>query len=159
MTKSTPPPTTSKMKGANFLYRMGAWLCDSLLVITLEIVAIALASGLVALLRLFGFASEFASTSETLMQHQLVSPLFMAYVFGVLFAFFGYFWTTSGQTIGMQMWGLKIISTTDKPFTFTQAAIRLATSCFGAGNLLVLFDRNNRAFQDHFSNSQVIKIS
>ncbi|MGL5334647.1 MAG: RDD family protein [Enterovibrio sp.] len=158
MTKSTSPQATSKMKGANFLYRMGAWLYDCLLVITLEIVAIALFFALIAFLRLFGFASEFASTSETLMLHKLASPLFMGYVFAVLFAFYGYFWTLKGQTIGMKMWGLKIVSTTDKPLTFTQAAIRLATACFGVGNLLVLFDSNNRAFQDHFSNSQVIKI-
>ncbi|MGL5290640.1 MAG: RDD family protein [Vibrionaceae bacterium] len=159
MTKSTSLKASSKMKGANFLYRMGAWLYDCLLVITLEIVAITLAAGLIALLRLFGFASEFASTSETLMLHKLVSPLFIGYVFAVLFAFYGYFWTTKGQTIGMKRWGLKIISTTEKPLTFTQAAIRLATACFGAGNLLVLLDSNNRAFQDHFSNCQIIKIN
>jgi uncharacterized RDD family membrane protein YckC len=37
-------------------------------------------------------------------------PYMMMYIFGVIFVFFGWFWTHGGQTLGMRAWKIKLIS-------------------------------------------------
>ncbi|SKA54617.1 RDD family protein [Enterovibrio nigricans] len=146
-------------KGAGFFRRMGAWLYDFMVLVAVEMLAIGLVVAGFAIAIQFGFSIEgYEDVSHYLTSNPTVSPIFTVYVFAIAAGFYGYFWTRAGQTVGMKAWKLKLVSEFGGNITFTQAVIRMATSCLGAGNLLALFDRNNRAFQDHFSNSQVVKI-
>lgn len=152
-------PQYSVPKGASFFRRFGAWLYDFLVLIAVEMLAIALVVGAVAIAVHLGLSIEgYADVSDYLTRDPAISPFFTIYVFAIAAGFYGYFWTRAGQTVGMRAWKLKVVSEFGGNITFTQALIRMTTSCLGIGNLLALFDRNNRAFQDHFSNSQVIKI-
>ncbi|WP_028023613.1 RDD family protein [Enterovibrio calviensis] len=146
-------------KGASFFRRMGAWLYDLLVLAAVEMLAIGVVVGGFAIAIQFGFSIEgYVDVGDYLTRNPMISPLFTLYVFAVAAAFYGYFWSRAGQTVGMKAWKLQLISEFGGQVTFTQSLIRMATSCLGAGNLLALFDRNNRSFQDHFANSQMVKI-
>ena len=146
-------------KGASFFRRMGAWLYDLLVLVAIEMLAIGLVVGGFAVAMQFGLSIEgYMDVGDYLTRNPMISPFFTMYVFAIAAGFYGYFWSQAGQTVGMKAWKLKLVSEFGGNVTFTQALIRMATACLGAGNLFTLFDRNNRAFQDHFSHSQMLKI-
>ena len=76
----------------------------------------------------------------------------------VPFLYFGYFWTKSGQTPGMKVWNIKVISQLGSNISWTQALIRFISAGFGFSLLWILFDKNNLALHDHLSRSRIIKI-
>ncbi len=97
-------------------------------------------------------ASEHGAVAGPLLQ----IPLACAVVL-----FFGWFWTRSGQTLGMQAWRLRIetlegdrIGTSQVLLRIGGAAISLA--CFGLGYLWILFDPAKRAWHDRISRSRVV---
>ncbi|WP_407332166.1 RDD family protein [Enterovibrio sp. 27052020O] len=146
-------------KGASFFRRMGAWLYDLLVLVAVEMLAIGLVVSGFAVAMQFGLSIEgYVDVGDYLTRNPMISPFFTMYVFAIAAGFYGYFWSQAGQTVGMKAWKLKLVSEFGGNVTFTQALIRMATACLGAGNLFTLFDRNNRAFQDHFSHSQMLKI-
>ena len=146
-------------KGAGFFRRLGAWFYDVLMLVAVEMVAVSIALLSVNIGFWLGyFAPVYPSPSAVLLVHPVISPLFTCYIFGVLALFYGYFWCKAGQTLGMRAWKLKVINEDGGLLTPTQAVIRLATACLGLGNLLVLIDSKNRAFQDHFARCQVILV-
>lgn len=148
-------------QGAPFSRRMGAWLYDVFILFAVEMLAVGCVLAAFALGIEIGFSIDgYKDAGDYLTRHPVVSPFFTFYIFAVAASFYAYFWSRStGQSIGMKTWKIKIVSQTGGKITFTQGVIRCATSCFGLGNVLVLFDNKNRAFQDYFSNCQVIKIS
>ena len=64
--------------------------------------------------------------------------------------FYSYFWSKNQQTLGMQAWRLKIMTTQGRAPTFLQTARRLGFTLltFGLGNLWCLFDRQQQSLQD-----------
>ncbi|MBV7300993.1 RDD family protein [Enterovibrio paralichthyis] len=157
MAQSSTP--MSVPKGAGFFRRMGAWLYDFLVLIAVEMLAIALVVGGIAVAMQMGLSMEgYVDVGDYLTRNPAVSPFFSLFVFAVAAAFYGYFWTHGGQTVGMKAWKLKMVSEFGGDISFTQSLVRMATACLGLGNLLALFDSNNRAFQDHFAHCQVVKI-
>jgi len=56
----------------------------------------------------------------------------------VLFLFFGWFWTRSGQTLGMQAWRLLLISTKSQNTISWQQAMQRFISALPAWSMLVL---------------------
>ncbi|KZN52605.1 RDD family protein [Pseudoalteromonas luteoviolacea] len=75
-------------------------------------------------------------------------------------SFFSYFWTKSGQTIGMRAWRLKVQNPDGKLLTWPQAILRSLTALLGLGNVLVLFDiKHKRALQDLLSGTEVLVLS
>ena len=48
----------------------------------------------------------------------------------VLFLFFGYFWTRIGQTLGMQVWRVRIENLDGTSVSWTQSLIRYVTASF-----------------------------
>jgi len=74
--------------------------------------------------------------------------------------FFGWFWTRTGQTLGMQTWRLRIDNLQGGRISWQQAMIRLlvaclSISCAGLGYWWVLFDRDKRSWHDIASQSSV----
>lgn len=128
--------------------RLAAIFYDTILLIAL----IAIANFLLIIV----MGNELAATVST-------NPLIYIYYLGVSLLFFGWFWIHGGQTLGMRVWRVKIISETEKPLSWSQAAIRLGVAilswvCVGAGFIWALFNNENRGWHDMASKSRLIVI-
>ncbi|MGB1951908.1 MAG: RDD family protein [Marinobacter sp.] len=55
-------------------------------------------------------------------------PLLTFVLFLVLYVFFAYFWTRTGQTLAMQVWRIRIENLDGSPVTWTQALWRYASA-------------------------------
>jgi len=90
-------------------------------------------------------------------------PLLSSVLFIVLFMFFAYFWTKNGQTLGMQVWHIRIQNKNGTSLRWLQALLRffmaaVSIACFGLGYLWMLFDKQDRTWQCIFSESEVVRI-
>ncbi|HEA25711.1 MAG TPA: RDD family protein [Ectothiorhodospiraceae bacterium] len=91
------------------------------------------------------------------------NPLIYIYYIGVSLLFFGWFWTHGGQTLGMRVWRVRLITELGEPINWPQATIRFGAAflswiCAGAGFIWALFDRENRGWHDRASKSRLIVI-
>lgn len=76
-------------------------------------------------------------------------------------AFFCWFWTHGGQTLGMRAWRLKLLDGEGNPVTLRLSMIRfgaalLSTLPLGLGYLWVLFDRDGLAWHDRLSGTRLV---
>jgi uncharacterized RDD family membrane protein YckC len=90
-------------------------------------------------------------------------PLLSTILFFVLFGFFAKFWTHSGQTLGMQVWGIRVQNADGTAISLWQALLRFIVSigswlCLGLGFIWSIFDKQNRTWHDMYSNSQLVRI-
>lgn len=90
-------------------------------------------------------------------------PLLSSILFITLYLFFGYFWTRSGQTLGMQVWHLRIQNEDSTSISWLQALLRFMMAiisfiCIGAGYIWMLIDKDKKAWHDRFSESVVVRI-
>ncbi|WP_152388840.1 RDD family protein [Azotobacter salinestris] len=90
-------------------------------------------------------------------------PLLSSLLFFCLFGFFTKFWTHKGQTLGMQVWGLRVQNSDGTAIDLWQALLRFLIAiaswlCFGLGYLWMLWDKQGRTWQDMYSNSQVVRL-
>ncbi|MBU6957671.1 RDD family protein [Pseudomonas sp. CVAP len=90
-------------------------------------------------------------------------PLFSTILLFVLFGFFAKFWTWSGQTLGMQVWCIRVQNADGSAISLWQALLRFVVSiasllCAGLGFFWVLFDKQQRSWHDMYSNSQLVRI-
>ncbi len=90
-------------------------------------------------------------------------PLLQSILFITLYCFFAYFWTRSGQTLGMQVWHIRIQNENNTSISWLQALLRFIMSiisllCFGLGFLWILIDKDKKAWHDRFSESKVVRI-
>ena len=85
------------------------------------------------------------------------------YLLGVVYLYFGWFWTHGGQTLGMKAWKFKVQSTQGADLTWGRALTRylcalLSWAPAGLGHLWIFFDRNGYAWHDHLSKSELITV-
>ena len=74
--------------------------------------------------------------------------------------FFVFFWTRSGQTLGMKAWRLRVQNLDGSLINKMTAVKRLLPTLLGLGNLTVIFDRKNKlSLQDRLTNTEVVVIS
>ena len=97
-------------------------------------------------------------------QTPLALTLFRAYLLGVAFAFFAWFWVHGGQTLGMRAWQLQVVCKNGRPLTWRQAAGRflaaaLSWACLGLGFLSILFDKQRLAWHDRLSGTRLIVLA
>ncbi|MDH1009937.1 RDD family protein [Pseudomonas nicosulfuronedens] len=90
-------------------------------------------------------------------------PLLSSLLFISVFAFFAKFWTHSGQTLGMQVWGVRVQNANGTRISLMQALLRFVIAiaswgCAGLGFLWMLWDKDKRTWQDRYSESVVIQI-
>lgn len=136
---------------AGLLRRLGALLYDTLLIVALMMIATAL------FLPLTGGEAVSAETHPTLtVVYQLV-------LLSLLVAFYGYFWTRGGQTLGMAAWRLRVEREDHGLLTWPDTLRRLAWAavsllCAGAGLLWVVVDRERRAWHDRLSRTRVVVV-
>ena len=90
-------------------------------------------------------------------------PLLSTLLFFVLFGFFAKFWTHSGQTLGMQVWGVRVQNADGTAISLWQALLRFIVSigswlCFGLGFFWSLIDKQKRTWHDMYSSTQLVRI-
>jgi uncharacterized RDD family membrane protein YckC len=90
--------------------------------------------------------------------------LFSAYLLGIGFMFFGWFWIHGGQTLGMRAWKIRLQAADGEPISWKQAAIRYAAAAvslglFGLGYLWILFDPQRRSWHDLMSGTRVVMVN
>ena len=90
-------------------------------------------------------------------------PLLSTVLLFVLFAFFAKFWTWSGQTLGMQVWRIRVQNADGSAISLWQALLRFVVSiasllCVGLGFIWSLFDKQKRSWHDIYSDTQLVRI-
>lgn len=90
-------------------------------------------------------------------------PLLSTLLVFVLFGFFATFWTRAGQTLGMQVWGIRVQNADGSAISLWQALLRFLVAmaswlCLGLGVIWVLIDRHKRSWHDIYSASQVVRL-
>lgn len=147
-----------ELSDASLSRRLAAMFYDTLLCIALMMVTTGI----------YMAVSKTVLGSETYRQlnesgQTINDPLLSSILFCTLFFFFGYFWTRNGQTLGMQVWHLRVQSKGSKPISWTQALLRFMTAfvsaaCFGLGYLWMLFDKQDRTWQCIASDTEIVRI-
>ncbi len=87
-------------------------------------------------------------------------PVFTAYLLAVSYAWFGWCWTRSGQTLGMRAWRMRVCTREGTRLgwwrslgRFAAALVSIGTA--GAGLLWVAVDRDRRSLHDRLSGTVV----
>lgn len=81
----------------------------------------------------------------------------------ITWLFFVKFWRYPGQTLGMQVWKVQVVSVDGYHLTWRQASVRffiamLSWACFGLGFIWGLFDKEGRTWHDMLSHSKLVFI-
>ncbi|MNO81526.1 RDD family protein [compost metagenome] len=144
---------------AGLLRRCAAMFYDFLLCVALlMVVTLAYQQGLLRLI----YGSE--RLKQIADQGGLIGdPLLSSLLFLSLFAFFAKFWTHSGQTLGMQVWGVRVQNPDGTAISLMQALLRFVIAiaswlCLGLGYLWMLWDKDKRTWHDRYSESVVVQI-
>lgn len=115
------------MKNAGFIKRILVIIYDGLLLAGVV---------LVAYVPVYGLLQVLPSTWSNGLLGMAVKS---AYLVLITFAFYGWFWTNGGQTLGMRAWHLYLINPQGKFPTWQVAALRYVTACCSWGLVAGLF--------------------
>ena len=132
-----------EFQSAGLFRRLAAILYDSQLII---------AMWLITTLLLVAFINDGAA---------LQGPLFQ---FGLYFEaclFYSYFWRLRGQTLGMQVWKIKLVSPSLQTLSWQECFARLffalvSVSMLGLGFIWLLFDPERLTWHDRASGTRVV---
>ncbi len=139
------PEAPDQLKSAPLPRRLAAMLYDALL-----IAAIWMVEGTIAVVLNGGEAVQ--------------GPLLKSVLFLSAFIFFAGFWSRNGQTLGMQVWRLRIQTPEGYTISLMQALLRFFTAgasmlCLGLGYWWMLFDKQGLTWQDRYSQNCVVVLS
>ena len=134
------------------LRRLAAMVYDTLLVLPLIMVSVALFMGARTLL--WGPAADDTAA-------QLDANIVRLVALVCTTGFFCAFWLKSGQTLGMQAWRIKLVTYSGGVPNARQGVTRclaagLSAACLGAGYFWCLIDRNGRYWHDYLSGTELI---
>ena len=92
-----------------------------------------------------------------------VDPLLSTLLVFSLFGFFAKFWTHNGQTLGMQVWGIRVQNSDGSALSLWQALLRFVIAiaswlACGLGFWWSLFDPQKRTWHDLYSESQIVQL-
>jgi len=90
-------------------------------------------------------------------------PLLSTLLFLLLFGFFAKFWTHNGQTLGMQVWGIRVQNVDGSAINLRQALLRFLIAIpswlfAGLGFFWSLFDKQQRSWHDLYSGSVLVRL-
>ena len=128
---------------AGMLRRLAAMFYDTLLLLSVLLVA-------VALVLMF---SRGAFTYH--------NPFFRTFIFLLSFAFYTWFWLHGGQTLGMRTWRIRLQRIDGGPITLRQALLRFilaapSIALCGLGFFWMLVDKQKLTLYDRFSQSRIV---
>ena len=135
---------THQQKPPHFFRRLAAISYDLLLLIAILFIATSVALPL--------------QDGEAFTPNSLSYSL---YLLGVSFLFYAWFWTKSGQTLGLLAWKLQVCHTDGSLITWKQALIRfivaiVSWAALGLGVFWVFFNKDRLTWYDICSNSRVV---
>ncbi len=88
-----------------------------------------------------------------------VSFLLKSIWFFISLFYFGHYWTKHGQTLGMRVWKIKVVSNQDTLISWYQAIKRYLFALLGLGLFWIIVDKENLALQDRLSQSKLLSLS
>ncbi len=152
------PESPDTLLPATLIRRLVAMLYDTLICVALLIVTTGFYK--MAQAKIIGADELKRLTDAGAMDND---PLLTSLLFIVLYFFFAYFWTKSGQTLGMQVWRIRIQTEDGYSIRWSQALLRfmmawLSAGCFGVGYLWMLWDKDGKTWQDRFSMTEVVRV-
>ena len=152
----------TKFPRAGFRRRMFSWLYDFLVAIAVYMTSGAVSFLIIAvcvhlcLFDLQGFQHLSDTISHT---YWLLIPNELWKLAWVAF-FFVWFWSKSGQTLGMKAWRLRVQNQDGSLISRKTGVKRLLPTLLGLGNFAVLLDRKNKlSLQDRLTNTEVVLLS
>ncbi|PAU61223.1 RDD family protein [Pseudomonas indica] len=144
---------------AGLIRRLAAMFYDFLLCVALTIVVTLIYQQ--GILRLIHGSDALMAMSQarTLDSDPILASLLLLALFG----FFAKFWTHNGQTLGMQVWGLRVQNADGTAIDLWQALLRFLIAiiswlCVGLGFLWILWDKQKRSWHDIYSESKVVQL-
>ncbi len=144
---------------AGLVRRLAAMFYDFLLCMALMmVIALLYQQGLLRLIH--GAEQLWALADAGALDHD---PVLASLLLIGVFAFFAKFWTHSGQTLGMQVWGVRIQNRDGSAIDLWQALLRFFIAigswlCGGLGFLWMLWDKDQRTWHDRYSDSVVVQL-
>ena len=144
---------------ASLIRRLAAMFYDSLLCIALMMVVTLFYQQV--LLRLFYGSEQLKAVADA--GGLDIDPLLSTLLMFSLFAFFAKFWTHNGQTLGMQVWGVRIQNRDGSAIDLWQALLRffiapISFFSLGLGYLWMLWDKDRLTWHDRYSESVVVQL-
>jgi len=136
---------------------LAAMAYDSILVIAIWMV--------VTFIILSFFGVENARTLEG--EAVVLDPIYKNITFTAMivsaWAFYGWFWTHSGQTLGMQAWRIRVVSKQGQPITVAQSVVRFGAAMvswllLGIGYWMKLFNSEKETLHDKVSNTRLVSV-
>jgi uncharacterized RDD family membrane protein YckC len=136
---------------------LAAMAYDSILVIAIWMV--------VTFIILSFFGVENARTLEG--EAVVLDPIYKNITFTAMivsaWAFYGWFWTHSGQTLGMQAWRIRVVSKQGQPITVAQSVVRFGAAMvswllLGIGYWMMLFNSEKETLHDKVSNTRLVSV-
>ncbi len=152
----------SSFPRAGLIRRLASWVYDVLVAIAVYMFAGAIGFLIFALFAYFGIADM--QGHQHLIDAQRASILYSGLIYTWSLAwvgyFFIYFWSKSGQTLGMKAWRLRVQNQDGSLISKRTALQRLLPTLLGLGNLWLLFDwKNKLSLQDKLTNTEVVILS
>ena len=147
---------------AGFRRRVAVIVYDILVVVAIaffaNIVGLGIIQALISL-NILDMGNE-QDIAGYLQSTSLLHIAFQCYLAVAVSYFYIWFWSNGGQTVGMKAWRLRIQNESGHDISKKQAIVRLLTSVFGLGNLLVIFDRKHKlALQDRAAKCEVVLLT
>ena len=91
--------------------------------------------------------------------------LFLQFSFIIfIFLFYCYFWKfNNGQTLGMQVWKIKLVSSGDEEININKMVLRCALSMifslvFLSNFIFIIFNKERKTLGDYFSKTKLLKV-
>ena len=137
---------------AGLIRRLAAMFYDFLLCVALMmVVTLVYQQGILRLIYGSDHLRELADRGAL-----IGDPLLSTLLVFALFGFFAKFWTHNGQTLGMQVWGLRVQNRDGSAISLLQALLRFMIAiaswlCLGLGFLWMLWDKDKRTWHDRYS--------
>ncbi len=106
------------------------------------------------------FASVFVFSLNAFEPINAYHPLFIAYLAGVSFFYFGWSWMHGGQTIGMKLWHIHLVNTYHHETSWKQISVRYVASiislfAFGIGFFWECLGKDMQNWPDFLSDTSL----
>lgn len=153
--ESATPPNAGVVK------RLGAMVYDFLLLFAILLVGTAIPSLIFSDMPLTATPGDGEVVTD--IQQTISSNILTVYLCTLIFLFYGWFWRRSGQTLGMQVWHLKVVSKDGNKPSWGQCILRclvglISIAAGGMGYWWVWLDKDNRSWHDIASSTKVLQL-
>ena len=144
------------MNKASFFSRFIAWLVDMFAMVVIAILFGVLLAGLFSI----------TSGSDSFFLAALAGTVGVMVWFTILilqFLYFGYYWSKSGQSIGMKLTGIKVVRQDGTLMSYVRAALRgtfgywVSGLVFSLGYIWAAFDSEKEAWHDKIFDTWVVE--